>query len=344
RGVRLSRALLSSVVSKLLDESTGAYYYFNSLTGETSWSKPALFGSEDVESYSSGKMSGEGQDGEDPFGTGSYSYDQSQGWDEEQAWAKEHQQEYETGNVSRETTAEGGGHEGWVWDETSGWYYDEELAAQIFSVGNDGPRKSTSTGSNGGNDTISEDGESGGESGSGSGNDSDSDSSEDNGIGSGYAATGGGGDEENAQRRRRQRKRRRRSLVPRKYPRSKAQRLVDEAEDSVDGARPESLDLSKLDMHKVTSRVYRMDWLKKLDLSSNQLYRISPDLAGMESLVDVNLRQNRIKAIPDDLEALTKLKHLRLGHNRINGFRGNIYLIRTLETLDLGHNRQDWAC
>lgn len=33
-------------MSKVLDESTGGHYYYNSLTGETSWSKPALFGSE----------------------------------------------------------------------------------------------------------------------------------------------------------------------------------------------------------------------------------------------------------------------------------------------------------
>lgn len=46
RSVRMTRALLASVVSKMLDEASGAHYYFNSLTGETSWSKPALFGAE----------------------------------------------------------------------------------------------------------------------------------------------------------------------------------------------------------------------------------------------------------------------------------------------------------
>lgn len=46
RAIRTVRALLASVVTKVLDESSGAHYYFNSLTGETSWSRPALFGSE----------------------------------------------------------------------------------------------------------------------------------------------------------------------------------------------------------------------------------------------------------------------------------------------------------
>ncbi|CAM9251020.1 unnamed protein product [Scytosiphon promiscuus] len=320
RGVRLTRALLASVVTKVLDESTGAFYYFNSLTGETSWSKPALFGTEDVESYPREMMAAEDKDGRDPFDTDNYSYDQSQGWDAQQ-------QDYNTGNAVGAIAAEESGHEGWVWDDTSGWYFDEDLARQVSSSGKDGP------GSNDGNSAISEDDGSDGESAS----DSNSESSED--IGTATEYTAGEGGEEDARRKKRRRKRRRRSLAPRKYPRSKAQRLVDEAEDSIDGARPDSLNLSELNMDRVTSRIYRMDWLTKLDLSNNRLYRISPDLAGMESLVDVNLRQNRIKSIPDDLEALTNLKHLRLGHNRISGFRGNVYLISSLETLDLGHNR-----
>lgn len=185
-----------------------------------------------------------------------------------------------------DTATEESGHEGWVWDDTSGWYYDEDLAAQLLSCDKNGPRSSASTKSNDGNDAIADNGESDDESGS----DSDSDSSEGDDT---KAYPAGDGDEESARRKKRRRKRRRRSLAPRNYPRSKAQRLVDEAEDAVDGARPESLDLSELDMDRVTSRVYRMDWLTRLDLSNNRLYRISPDLAGMESLVDVNLRHNR---------------------------------------------------
>lgn len=195
------------------------------------------------------------------------------------AWTKEqheqeqqHNQQYAGGSNGGTNTAEEAGYEGWVWDDTSGWYYDEDLATQLLTGGVDIISKN---GSDDGNVTASVEVESESES------DTDSDSEED------------GTDEQVGERKKRRRKRRRRSLAPRNFPRSKAQRLVDEAEDSIDGARPEILDLSKLDMDRITSRVYRLDWLQRLDLSNNRLYRISPDLAGMESLVDVNFRHNR---------------------------------------------------
>lgn len=159
-----------------------------------------------------------------------------------------------------------------MWDDTSGWYYDEQLATQQLLAKSVDALPASELADD--NNSASE----------GSGNDSDSSSSSGDDVGVGEAG------EEKIKRRR---KRRRRSIAPRNYPRSNAQRLVDEAEDSVDGARPESLDLSELDMDRVTSRVYRLYWLKKLNLSTNRLTRISPDLAEMECLVDINLRHNR---------------------------------------------------
>lgn len=199
----------------------------------------------------------------------------------QEAWTKEQQEQEQQQNQQHAgasngdtTAAKEPGYEGWVWDHTFGWYYDEDLATQLLTGGVDVVSKS---GSDDGNVTASVEVESESESES----ETDSDSEED------------GTHEQASERKKQRRKRRRRSLAPRTFPRSKAQRLVDEAEDSVDGARPETLDLSKLDMDRVTSRVYRLDWLQSLDLSNNRLHRISPDLAGMESLVDVNFRHNR---------------------------------------------------
>eukprot|EP00904_Undaria_pinnatifida_P013165 jgi/Undpi1/897/HiC_scaffold_10.g04361.m1 len=354
RAKRTVRALLASLVTKIWDESSGAHYYFNSQTGETSWSKPTLFGSEDIEDYfpggfppvEGGSSASQGQGDTDYFGAGSYGYEQPEDWQVQEAWT--HQQHAGDGSVgyggegSNTTAVVGAGYEGWVWDEVSGWYYDEALAAtQLASRGSGSGVDTGTTGvpnDEGGDVTFgahgsaTENSETSGESDTPSSEDSDSDD-----TGSGEA---GSGEKRTERGKKRQRKRRRRrSLAPRRYPRSKSQRLVDEAEDSVDGARPDLLDLSELEMIRVTSRVYELDWLERLNSSRNRLSRISPDLGGMDNLVDLDLQHNRIQTIPNELEALTKLKHLRLGYNRIGGFRGNIYLMSSLQTLDLGHNR-----
>lgn len=171
-------------------------------------------------------------------------------------------------------------YEGWIWDDSSGWYYDHELAAkqqqerQILA-------ESTISNSSGTKQRPGEGDDDGltGDEDSGSGNDSDSSESGDSDY-----------QEDGTERKRR---RKRRALPSRRFPRSRGQRLVDEAEDSMHGARPELLDLSMLDMVRVTSRVYDLKWLRGLDLSHNRLTRISPDLASMRSLTDLNLRQNR---------------------------------------------------
>lgn len=79
------------------------------------------------------------------------------------------------------------------------------------------------------------------------------------------------------------------------YVSHQAQRLVDEVEDSVEGAQPLSLNLNDLDMTRVTSRVYGCTWLESLDLSRNRLHRVSPDMGAMDSLINLDLRHNRLE-------------------------------------------------
>ena len=68
---------------------------------------------------------------------------------------------------------------------------------------------------------------------------------------------------------------------------------MDEVEDSVEGARPLSLNLNDLEMTRVTSRVYGCAWLESLDLSRNRLYRVSPDMGALDNLINLDLRHNR---------------------------------------------------
>lgn len=197
-------------------------------------------------------------------------YQDSQGWTGQDAWAV-HQASAEV-DGSNYTSAE---YEGWVWDESLGWVYGkgqgrnelthEDFGATAARSSSDGEYEEASQSDS--ETFLSSDGEE-----------------------SGDAPVAAGDD----RRRRRRNKIRRHTVAPRKYPRSKAQRLVDEAEDSLDGARPAVLDLSMLGLKRVTSRVYEFEWLEKLDLSGNKLTRISPDMGAMRSLVELNLRDNRL--------------------------------------------------
>ncbi|KAG9403843.1 FK506-binding protein 2B [Aphanomyces cochlioides] len=45
---RRLRRLLNAVVERFYDEDSGLYYYYNSKTGQSSWSKPTLLGSEEA--------------------------------------------------------------------------------------------------------------------------------------------------------------------------------------------------------------------------------------------------------------------------------------------------------
>ncbi|CAM9624079.1 unnamed protein product, partial [Choristocarpus tenellus] len=43
---KITRTLVASVILKVYDPSTGADYYYNTMTGDTFWSKPSLLGQE----------------------------------------------------------------------------------------------------------------------------------------------------------------------------------------------------------------------------------------------------------------------------------------------------------
>ena len=42
--MRVVRRMVTKIVSKVYEESTGTYYYYNSQTGQTSWTKPSSLG------------------------------------------------------------------------------------------------------------------------------------------------------------------------------------------------------------------------------------------------------------------------------------------------------------
>eukprot|EP00957_Ditylum_brightwellii_P106643 8136139-Ditylum_brightwellii.AAC.1 len=94
----------------------------------------------------------------------------------------------------------------------------------------------------------------------------------------------------------------------RKYPRSRMQKLVDDAEDSPDNSSL-LLDLSNLGAPRVSSRIYDLGTkLISLNLSGNKLSRISPDIADLHGLTTLDISRNNIEKLPSELDELTNLK------------------------------------
>ncbi|KAJ8578672.1 hypothetical protein ON010_g532 [Phytophthora cinnamomi] len=74
----------------------------------------------------------------------------------------------------------------------------------------------------------------------------------------------------------------------RKYPRSKAQQIVDAAED--DGADAQLLDMSGLDAWKLSSRIWNLQYLKTLVISHNCLTRIPSGIQDLIHLEELDRR------------------------------------------------------
>lgn len=121
----------------------------------------------------------------------------------------------------------------------------------------------------------------------------------------------------------------------RRYPRSRAQQLIDGAEDE---GKPTALDLSHLGAEKLSSRVYDLISLKSLDLSHNKLSELSTDLQYLLRLRELDVSHNLIETVPVELEDLRRIEVFRAAHNKLSTLPGHFFKLREMRELDLSHN------
>ncbi|KAH8058772.1 hypothetical protein JL720_13961 [Aureococcus anophagefferens] len=127
------------------------------------------------------------------------------------------------------------------------------------------------------------------------------------------------------------------SLMPREWPRSKSQRLVDAAEDDPRGAT--ILKLGGLGLPRVTFRALSIETLTELDVSDNRLSRLQKDFGGLFNLEVLDVSGNRLRTFPPrELQDLDKLRVLRASKNRIAWFPAHLWQLGALEELDLCEN------
>ncbi|RLN95717.1 hypothetical protein BBJ28_00005315 [Nothophytophthora sp. Chile5] len=122
----------------------------------------------------------------------------------------------------------------------------------------------------------------------------------------------------------------------RRFPRSKAQQLVDAAEDAGDQA--ETLELQGLNAFKVSSRVWNLQFLRTLSLAHNLLARIPSGIQDLVHLECLNVSFNALTRLPSCLQTTTTLRRLLASHNRIQTFSPKLWKLRGLRHLDLAHN------
>ncbi|KAG6615934.1 Adenylate cyclase-like protein [Phytophthora cinnamomi] len=123
----------------------------------------------------------------------------------------------------------------------------------------------------------------------------------------------------------------------RKYPRSKAQQIVDAAED--DGADAQLLDMSGLDAWKLSSRIWNLQYLKTLVISHNCLTRIPSGIQDLIHLEELDVSHNQLTRLPSCLQTTTTLTSIRASHNYIQAFSPKLWKLRDIRYLDLSHNR-----
>ncbi|KAK1942956.1 Leucine-rich repeat protein SHOC-2 [Phytophthora citrophthora] len=125
--------------------------------------------------------------------------------------------------------------------------------------------------------------------------------------------------------------------MQRKYPRSKAQKIVDEAEDAEE--KVQILDMSGLEAWKLSSRIWNLPFLTKLVLSRNCLSRIPSGIQDLIHLEELDVSHNQLTRLPSCLQTTTSLTSIRASHNLIQTFSPKLWKLRDIRYLDLSHNR-----
>lgn len=123
-------------------------------------------------------------------------------------------------------------------------------------------------------------------------------------------------------------------LRERKYPRSKAQAIIDEAEDG----RLQELDLSGIGMMKLSSRVFDLVHLTSLSLAHNKLEHLPTEIQYLQNLTCLRLNGNRLGSIPVEIEELEKLQIFDASSNRLSTLPGHFFKLSRLKELYLSDN------
>ena len=102
--------------------------------------------------------------------------------------------------------------------------------------------------------------------------------------------------------------------------------------------RATALDLSRLHLTRVPTRINQLAKLTALDLSNNQLDRLPPELGELAQLARLDVSHNPLATLPAVISQLTALSALDLSHTGLKSLPCEIGALVELTRLDLSHN------
>jgi Leucine-rich repeat (LRR) protein len=79
----------------------------------------------------------------------------------------------------------------------------------------------------------------------------------------------------------------------------------------------EKLDLSGLNLKKLSSTIGAFQMLQRLNLSKNKLKNLPTDIVHLSNLQSLNLNDNRLISLPSELGELPKLEYLTFANNPV---------------------------
>jgi len=350
---KVIRKLLVETTDKVYDENTNQYYYFNRTSGETSWEKPKIWGMEDVEDYDGTRererkraLSLSRKDSKRGSRRGT-----RRGSTRGSVRSEAEFSEY------RPMTADSG----WTGDTKT--EYSETEGAETERTGFTGTDVDEGEEDDiGETDDVQEYKDSDEEKERGDDEDESGDGKSDDDFDSSDADGDDDGDDSDA------RKSDAVSLAPRRYPRSKMQLLIDQAEDEnfgqpalgakpeydVDAVAPSPLpDEDEFQEEKKDGKDGTLggdqddeadQGIKPKSLTLNLSHLAAPRVSGRiydleESLTALDLSHNKLTRISPDMGELRRLVTLNISHNRISKLPAELDDLQSLQILDMSHNK-----
>ncbi len=132
---------------------------------------------------------------------------------------------------------------------------------------------------------------------------------------------------------------RERRRAKRRYPRSKAQVIIDTAEDNArNGLKSLRVNGCMID-HRVSDRVWDLTMLTELCLAKNGLKKMSSKIEYLVKLNELDVSHNKLTQLPRQIGDLSLLRTFNGSHNRFKKFTAFLFKCTKLETINLEFNK-----